>query len=552
MSLVIAPENLKVYKNILGLIWRHGNREALAAIGLGKLAGKQDDDSKADAASLADDLEALGPTYIKIGQLLSTQLSLLPPEYMEAMARLQDDIEPLPFPDLLPIIESSLHAPIKSVFRDIDTTPLGSASLGQVHRGVLLDGREVAIKVQRPGAPDQIAHDFEGLRHVAKTLDGLTEQRYNLEVMIEHTRKQIEAELDYRKEASNLRHMRRLMSDEQRIVVPQPIAGLDSEKVLVMEYVIGEKLTELTPRRIDELDGEKLAQTIFKKYLDHILVEGFYHADPHPGNVLIDDRDRVLLLDLGMVGRLAPRFRERLTQLVLAIVDGRGEDVAETAIQMGDPQPGYDRDAFAREIGELVLDFYSESIDGMNLGEVVLKIAGTCGRHHVQIPPQLSTIGRTLLHLDKLGQTLDPGFNPAQAVRSHTLPIAWQDFWQAINPNVLFGETFEIKRLAQLLPHRLNTILDLLARDDRGFKIDAIDEDRLIHGVEKIANRITYGLIVAALFIGGAMVAGIEDMPLEFFGLSILSWLMFAAGTLGTALILGGMAIFNSHRDKPG
>ncbi len=551
MSLAIAPKNIKVYTSILGLIWKHGNREALDAIGLGKLAGKGHDDAQADAESLAEDLEKLGPTYIKIGQLLSTQLSLLPPTYMEAMARLQDDIEPIPFPELLPILEAGLGSPVMSIFREIDTVPLGSASLGQVHRGVLLDGHEVAIKIQRPGAPEQIEKDFDGLHHVAKTLDGLTEQRYNLEVMIQHTRKQLEAELDYRKEASNLRHMGRLMSDEDRIVVPQPIRGLDSEKVLVMDYLAGEKLTELTPRRIDHLDGSYLAEKIFKKYLDHILVEGFYHADPHPGNVLIDDKDRLLLLDLGMVGRLAPRFRERLTQLVLAIVDGRGEDVAETAIQMGDPQPGYDRDAFARDIAELVLNFYSESIDGMNLGDVVLQIAKTCGEHHVEIPPQLSTIGRTLLHLDKLGETLDPGFNPASAVRSHTVPILWQDFWQALNPNMLFGETFEIKRLAQLLPHRLNTILDLLAREDRGFKIDAIDEDRLVHGVEKIANRITYGLIIAAMFIGGAMVAGIEDMPLEFFGLSILSWLMFAAGSIGVALVLGGMAIFNHKQDKP-
>ena len=550
MSLAIAPENLRVYKDILSLIWRHGNHEALDAIGLGKLAGRETHD-RADADSLAEDLEDLGPTYIKIGQLLSTQLDLLPPQYMEAMARLQDDIEPLPFPELLPIIEESLEAPLLSIFSEVDTTPLGSASLGQVHRGVLRDGREVAIKIQRPGAPAQIAKDFEGLRHVAKTLDGLTEQRYNLEVMIDHTRKQLEAELDYRKEANNLRHMRRLMQDEDQIVVPEPVAGLDSKRVLVMEYLVGEKLTELSPRRIQQLDGSSLATTIFKKYLDHILVEGFYHADPHPGNVLIDQHNRVLLLDLGMVGRLAPRFRERLTQLVLAIVDGRGEDAAETAIAMGDPKPGYDRDAFARDIGELVLDFYNESIDGMNLGSVVLKIARTCGEHHVQIPPQLSTIGRTLLHLDKLGQTLDPGFNPAAAVRSHTVPIAWQDFWQQLNPNVVFGETFEVKRLAQLLPHRLNSILDLLAREDRGFKIDAIDEDRLIHGVEKIANRITYGLIVAALFIGGAMVAGIEDMPLELLGLSILAWIMFAAAAIGTALILGGMAIFSSRREKP-
>lgn len=549
MSLALAPENLKVYKSILGLIWRHGNREALGAIGLGKLAGRKDDDEQAGPDRLADDLETLGPTYIKIGQLLSTQLNVLPKAYVEAMARLQDDIEPVPFPELLPIIEEGLGAPIKSVFADIDTHPIGSASLGQVHRAVLLDGRVVAVKVQRPGAPEQIAKDFDGLHHVATTLDGLTEQRYNLAVMIDHTRKQLEAELDYRREASNLRQMRRLLKDEDRIVVPNAVAGLGNDKVLVMEFLTGEKVTDLTPRRLDELDGDALAAMIFKHYLDHILVEGFYHADPHPGNVLVDEQNRVLLLDLGMVGRLSPRFREKLTQLVLAIVDGRGDDVAEIAIQMGDPQKGYDRDEFTRDIAEVVLDSYDQSIDGLNIGGVVLEIASICGQHHVQIPPQLTTIGRTLLHLDELGQTLSPGFNPASAVRDHTGPILWQDFWKALSPTAFFGEVFEIKRLAQQLPHRLNSIIDNLAREDRGFKIDAIDEDRLIHGFEKIANRITYGLIIAALFIAGAMVMNIEDMPGQFWGVPILSWIMFIAGTLGIVLVLGGMAIFNSDKD---
>jgi predicted unusual protein kinase regulating ubiquinone biosynthesis (AarF/ABC1/UbiB family) len=547
MSMAMSPENLKVYKNILGLLWRHGNREILDSIGLGKLVSDPDDEA-GDADGLADDLERLGPTYIKIGQVLSTQLDILPPEYMEAMARLQDNVEPLPFPEIQPLIEHGIGAPIKSVFREFDTNPLGAASLGQVHRAELLDGRVVAVKVQRPDAPEQIAKDFDALHHVAHTLDGMTEQRYNLEAMLDHTRHLIESELDYTHEAANLMTMRRLMSDEDTVIVPAAVRSLCSEKVLVMDYLDGEKLSELSPRRLDEIDGPGLAQTMFKKYLDHILVEGFYHADPHPGNVLIDAEGRILLLDLGMVGRLSPRFRERLTQLVLAIVDGRGDDVAETAIGIGNPQDGYDRDAFTRDISNLVLESYNRSIDGLRIGRIVLNIADICGQHHVQIPPELSTIGKALLHLDELGQTLDPTFNPAEHVRQHTLPILWQDFWKALSPTAFFGEVFEVKRLVQILPTRLTMILEQLARDDHGFKIDAIDEDRLIQGIEKVANRITYGLIVAALFIAGAMVAGIEDMPMEIAGLTILAWLMFLVGTLGIIFILGGMAIFNHKK----
>ena len=549
MSLALAPENLKVYKNILTLIWRHGDRKLLGQIGLGKLVGGKDDDEHADPGRLADDLEKLGPTYIKIGQILSTQLDILPPEYMEAMARLQDDVEPLPFPEILPIIEHGIGAPIMSVFSYIDTNPIGAASLGQVHRGTLLDGRDVAIKVQRPGAEEQIAKDFEGLRHVAHSLDGMTEQRYNLEAMIEHTRKILESELDYTHEASNLLRMRSLTEDEESIIVPAPVRSLCSQKVLVMDFLEGEKVDSLSPRRLDEIDGPGLAKMMFRKYLDHILVEGFYHADPHPGNVLIDEQGRILLLDLGMVGRLSPQFRERLTQLVLAIVDGRGDDAAEVAIAIGQPQDGYDRDAFTREISNLVLESYSRNIDGLNIGGVVLKIADVCGQFHVQIPPELSTIGKALLHLNELGQTLDPSFNPASCIREHTLPILWQDFWKALSPNAFFDEIFEIKRLAKVLPNRINTILEQLSREDHGFKIDAIDEDRLIGGFEKVANRITYGLIIAALFIAGAMVMNVDKVGWRIGGLPALSWIMFIVGALGIVLVLGGMAIFNRHRE---
>lgn len=546
MSLAISPKNLSAYTTLLGLIWKYGNRHVLKSVGLTKLPGfgGKDDDARPGPEDLADDLEKLGPTYIKIGQLLSAQLNILPPEYMQAMSRLQDDVKPIPFDEIVPIIEAGLGSPIRSVFSDIDTIPIGSASLGQVYKATLLDGTDVALKVQRPGVEQQVADDFESLGHIASAIDSMTSDKYSLQDICDHTRKQIESELDYTREADNLATMRRLMAEVERVKVPKPYLSLCSRQVLVMAYLPGERLTDLSPKRIDEIHGDQLATDLFKKYLDHILVEGFFHADPHPGNVLINEHNDLVLLDLGMVGRIPPRMRALLTQLVLAIIDGRGEDAGEAAIQIGEPKQGYDRDAFTRAISDLVLLHYNNSIDQMKIGDVVLQIAQLCGEHHVKVPPLLSTVGKTLLNLDQLGQALSPGFNPQSAIREHTRPIIWQDLLQMISPTTFLGEAFEIKRLAQNLPFRLNAIIDTLAREDRGIKIDAIDEVELIRGFEKIANRITLGLIIAALFIAGAMVMNIENAGWELGNVPILSIAMFIAGSIGIVVVLSGMMLF--------
>jgi predicted unusual protein kinase regulating ubiquinone biosynthesis (AarF/ABC1/UbiB family) len=543
MSLAVSPKNVGKYTEFLSLIWKYGNRHFLKTIGLQKLPGfnGKDEDASPGPEDLAEDLEKLGPTYIKIGQLLSAQLNILPPKYMEAMSRLQDNVEPLQFDEIVPVIEEGLGTPYRSVFREFDTVAIGSASLGQVYRAQLMDGTPVAVKVQRPGALDRISEDFEAIGHIASGIDSMTNNQYGLSDIATHTENQLRAELDYTLECNNLARMRKLMSDVDRVNVPKPISHLTSERVLVMSYLPGERLTSLSPKRIEEVDGDELATKLFKKYLDHILVEGFFHADPHPGNVLVDEHNDLVLLDLGMVGRVPPRMRAMLTQLVLAITDGRGEDVAEAAIQIGDPKGGYDRDAFTRAISELVLLQYNNTIEAMNIGDVVLQIAKLCGEHRVKVPPLLSTVGKALVNLDQLGQVLSPGFNPSQAIRDHTAPILWQDFWQAISPTTFFGEVFEIKRLAQNLPFRLNTIIDTLAREDRGIKIDAIDERELLNGAEKIANRITYGLMIAALFIAGAMIMNIDQAGWRLGGVPVISIVMFVAGTIGIGITLAGM-----------
>ena len=581
MSLALSPSNLKVYRDILSLVWRHGNREALDAIGIGKLVEKVRDDDAPGPNDLAKDLEKLGPTYIKIGQILSTQLNVLPPSYMEAMARLQDHVEPLPPEVIHGLIDDAFGQPASEVFAEFDDEPLGSASISQVHRAVTHGGDVVAVKIQRPRAKQQIARDFDALAHVAETIDGLTHTKYELEVMLDHTRGQLELELDFRKEAANLKRMKELLGETPEIRVPEAYLELSSENVLTMEFIAGDTVAAAKqrlargPRKEDReptrrslavgaagvgagvalhgerstaIDGPHLAEVIFKKYLEHILVEGFFHGDPHPGNVLLDGENRLVLLDLGMVGRVDPRMRERLLQLVLGIVDGRGEQVADVALQIGQPRKGCDQASFKRQIAGLVLAKHEDRIDGLRIGEVVLAIARICGEERVSLPPVLTTIGKTLLNLDQLGQSLDPRFDPSATIREHTWPLVAQATAKALSPTDLLAQGLGVKRFVEVLPARLDRLLENLSREDRGIKIDAIDEARLIAGFEKIANRISNGVIVASFFVAGALVMNVRHPGPMLLGMPVLSWVLFLAGLVGLAVILGAMAFFRDRR----
>ena len=585
MSLALSPTNLKVYRDILGLVWRHGNREALDAIGIGKLVDKVREDDAPGPADLAKDLEKLGPTYIKIGQILSTQLNVLPPAYMEAMARLQDHVEPLPPEVIHGLIEDAFGRPTSEVYAEFDDEPLGSASISQVHRAVTHGGEVVAVKVQRPKAKRQIARDFGALAHVAETIDGLTHTRYELEVMLEHTRGQLELELDFNKEAANLQRMGNLLRGTPEIRVPKAYLNLSTERVLTMEFISGDTVMDAKDRlraggrpedretevreaavevgpvgagvaavseRSTAVNGPELAQVIFKTYLEHILIEGFFHGDPHPGNVLIDDENRLVLLDLGMVGRVDPRMRERLLQLVLGIVNGRGEQVADVALQIGNPRKGCDQEAFKREITGLVLAKHEDRIDGLRIGEVVLEIARLCGEQRVSLPPVLTVIGKTLLNLDQLGQSLDPRFDPSATIRDHTWPLIGMATRQALDPTDLIAQGLGLKRFLEVVPARLDRLLGNLAREDRGIKIDAIDENRLIAGFEKIANRISHGVMIASFFVAGALIMNVRHPGPVLLGMPVLSWILFIAGIVGLAILLGAAAFLADKKKDEG
>ena len=544
MPISLKPKHLKRYKDIALLLIKYGRSDVVKRAGLQDALDSdvltQTTTSEAKADELAQDLEKMGPTFIKLGQLLSTRADFLPPAYIHALTRLQDKIDPFPLEQVEAIVSGELGVRISKAFSEFAAKPLATASLGQVHRATMLDGRGVVVKVQRPGIREIIAEDMEVLEEIAGFLDNHTQwgKRYEFGKMLEELRRSLWRELDYRQEARNLSTLGANLLEFPGIVVPTPIEDFTTSRVLTMEYIRGKKITELSPLARMDFKGADLAEELFHAYLKQILVDGFFHADPHPGNVLLTDDHRIALLDLGMVGHITPQLQENLLQLLLAVSDGRGDDAAAIAIKISELKEGCSEQTFRRRVASLVSEHQGTQMGQIQVGRVVLDITQIAGDNGLRAPAELTLLSKTLLNLDLVGQTLDPKFNPNASIRRNAEKLLQQRVWKAFSPANLFGGLLEMKDLLARLPSRLNRILDAIAHNELKVKVETIDEDVIIEGLQKIANRITLGLVLAALIVGAALLMRVET-PFRIFGYPGFAILCFlGVGGVGLFLII--------------
>jgi ubiquinone biosynthesis protein len=543
VGLSLKPQHLKRYKDVALLLIKYGRRDLVNVAGIDPALDEESAPvATADPAAteLADDLERMGPTFIKLGQLLSTRPDILPPPYLHALARLQDRVEPFSFAEVERIVVTELGVRLSKAFSEFEATPVAAASLGQVHRAAMRDGRRVAVKVQRPDIRERVAEDLEALEDIAEFLDDHTEmgRRYEFRKILEEFRRSLLRELDYRQEAQNLTLLRRNLSDFDKIVVPAPIDDYTTSRVLTMEYISGTKITSLSQVARLELDGAGLAEELFRAYLKQILVDGFFHADPHPGNVFVTAAGQIALIDLGMVARLAPRLQEHLLQLLLAISEGQSDDAVAFALKLGEAREQFDEPEFARRVADLVGRHQDAELRNIQIGKAVLEIGRVAGDVGLRLPTELTMLGKTLLNLDQIGEALDPKFNPNASIRRNAAEIMRARLLKSASPGNLFSSILEMKEFVERLPGRVNKILDAVANNQLEVKVDAIDEARLMTGFQKVANRITMGLVLAALIIGAAMLMPVETSfrILGYPGLAIILFLLAAGG--GIALML--------------
>jgi len=444
-------------------------------------------------------------------------------------------------------VESELGVRISKAFSRFDPIPIAGASLGQVHTAALRDGFEVVVKVQRPGVAEVLTQDFEVLGQIAALLDKHTDigRKHHFCQMLEELRVSIMNELNYEREVQNLLAMRQNLAEFDLVVIPEPIVDFSKKKVLTMERIDGRKITEISPIARLEMDNLAVAEQLFRAYLKQVLVDGLFHADPHAGNVFITDEGKVALLDMGMVGHLTPGMQQNLIKILIAVSEGKGEEAAEIVCQMSETTKEFDIYTFKKAIAAIVVARQGQALSDINVGKTLLQVTRIATDQGLSVPSDLTMLGKTLLQLDEVGKILDPDFDPDAAIRRNVTDIMTKKLAKDTSRGSFFATLLDMKQFAAQLPVRLNKIMDAVTNKDLEVKVRAVDAPIIMEGLQKIANRVTTGLILAALIVGASLMMRIESSwkLLGYPGIGIVCFLAAAAG--GFYLVI---SIFVSDR----
>ena len=558
--MILAPKYLPRLVSTVGLFTRYGLLDFARGQNLLKLQGAQledgveptDDATAAKAVAFRERLVELGPAYIKLGQVLSTRPDMIPPAYVEELEHLQDSVPPMSLEEVQKCIEEELGAKINKLFDSFEETPLGSASLGQVHGARLRDGRDVVVKVQRPGIRDILADDVEYFRELAGFLAAHTSAGDRVDVIgvVQQVERALVDELDYRTEARNAASFRKALAGFPHILIPRVIDAYTTHKVLTIQRVRGTKISEIPPITRIDYDFEPLADEFARAYLHQITGTGHFHADPHPGNIFVvlpgrenpltpaeavaldrrsevrksatplirseveamqeatdvaDPEDpKLAMIDFGMTAHLTESMRNSVVRLFLAMAENQGDAAAEVLIEIGEPTETFDRSAYIREVSGVIAKHANETISETSSGMILYEVISIGYKAGLKLPAELTLLAKAMFNLDSVTRALDPSFNPSETMRDYATRIANDRARRDLSPRRLFQIATATSDLVNALPRRLDTITERMARNDFAFRVDTPQLPMLLRGMEKIANRIFVGLVLAGLLIASS------------------------------------------------
>ncbi|MCX7794628.1 MAG: AarF/ABC1/UbiB kinase family protein [Thermodesulfovibrionales bacterium] len=470
--------------------------------------------------------EELGPSFIKLAQILSARPDLITKAYADEFKKLQDEVPPFRFEEVRTIIQEELGAPLEEIFKDFEVRPIAAASIAQVHGATLKSGESVVVKIQRPRIKEIIETDIDIMKFIAELMDRYMPEAefFNPKGIVEEFSKTVRKELNFREEAKNLNRFRRNFEGHKYIYIPRFYPEYLTEKVMVMERIHGIRIDRISEIEKMGFDRTHIAKIGLEAYLKMIFEDGYFHADPHPGNIFIMPDGRIGLVDFGIVGYLTPELMENLAQAFISLVRQDFDSLIEQYIDLGFVSEEVDIESFRREFKADLMDFlvplYGASISEINFAEYLDTLTHLGIKHKLRIPSDFLLVNKSMLILDSIARELDPSFNFISVAE----PYASKLIRSRYSPGRLYERVRrnidEFTAFATSTPRQLRLLLRKTLKDELQVKITHLGLERLIRDIDRSANRLSFSIIVAAIILGSSIltlsnVGGkVFDMPL--------------------------------------
>jgi ubiquinone biosynthesis protein len=499
------------YRDIAVALIRHGFGIVVEEIGFSQFLSLpqrlffdvKEKDAKTTGERIRLVLQELGPTFVKLGQIASTRPDLLPEEIIRELEKLQDQVPPFSFEEVRSIVQQELGGELDQIFRYFEDVPLAAASIGQVHRAILHSGEKVAIKVQRPNIANVIETDLEILQDLAVLAERRLEwaARYQIRDMVEELSRSLRAELDYTIEARNAEKISNQFRNDPNICVPNVFWEYSTKKVLTMEYVEGVKLNEIDQLKQKGYNVKRLAERLAKAVFQQIFVHGYFHGDPHPGNVLVLPGEVIAFIDFGMVGRLTPEMRYHFSSLVIALMRQSADGVIKSICQMGLVPDDVDLAQLRDDIEQLREKYYRVPLSQISLGEAVNDLFRVAFRHSIRIPRDLTLLGKTLLTVEGVVEKLDPDFSILDIAE----PFGRELLRERMRPkNVAEMVWKRISDYGEMLidfPKNLKELTAFMKQGKLHLEIGVPELDLLLKKLDQISNRLSFSIVLLAFSI---------------------------------------------------
>lgn len=547
--------HLKRYRQIALVLIKYGFADLADRLNLGaylRLGGRSlgvrgAGEGASTARRIRMALEELGPTFVKLGQVLSTRSFLVPADLLAELVLLQDQVRPAPFSTLEKTLNGELPGGVFSRFAAIEPEPLASASIAQVHRARTVDGQEVVVKIQRPHIAALIEVDMEILLDLARLIERHVPESRQFEpvAMVEELARTTRRELDFLGEARNVELFARNCAQLPGVHVPAVFWELTTSQILTLEYVDGVKISDVERLRQMGVDLNALVRHGTDFVLKQIFEDGFFHADPHPGNLLVRRDGTIAPVDFGIMGRLDDQMLSQFADLLVAVTRRDVQLILRVMEQLGVLPRGGDERLLRLDISEFIDRYYGVSLRKLRMKEVLNEAVAVLARHRLRVPSNLMLLGKTLGAYEDIVEKLDPDFSFAAAVGPYARKLMWRQFEPGRIASQLGRSLRDLYQLALVLPHEMDSLLRRISNGKIGAELRHQGLDNLIREIDRSSNRLSFSLIIAALIVASSMIitAGVGPSLLGVSVLGIAGYLF--AGLLGVWLVL---AILRSGR----